>query len=177
MKSGLFSLALLFTLAACQVETPNGDIPLEYVESAKAYTGKYKGVIEKTAGELELKIDEYNRPSLTFKAEDGKTEILGKECNSEISELTAVFPKKKKNKVWLESISFGFEPGKCRHIEGRRVILEFKFKNSLPIGLKAYILKNSYQTEHCTPSSSDSGIDNCSTTTHYEYIKGSFLKQ
>lgn len=174
MKLTIVSLISLLLLTACEVATPDGDIPAQYVALAQDYTGVYQGKFEKTEGTLDLRIDSYNRPILKFTAIDGNSDIIGKDCQSVIGDLVSVYPRKKKGKVWLASATFAFNPSRCRSIEGRSITVAFSHKEGQPVALTASIVKYSREWESCSGSGEDRS---CSSHTDYTYLSGKFSKQ
>jgi hypothetical protein len=116
----IVGILLMVGLTACEaVDTPDGKIPSQYLNAAKALVGTYQGQFNHAASELSLKLDG-DTPVLTYTDARGH-DLLGPDCGSLIGKMTKLGISIDEK---VGSAIFEFNPGKCT-IEGRVVDLDF----------------------------------------------------
>lgn len=145
MKNILITLSLLVMACACnRVSTPDGQIPAEYIEVAKNYTGTFSGNFEGTPGKLIISL-EGTRAIARFEAASGDTDILGRGCASSINQLLAINPAKKDNQIRVNGAEFAFNPGSC-YVANRVLYVSFKHTGSNPREAKVSVIEG-YETQ------------------------------
>lgn len=128
------ALALFpFALLACEVQTPGGVIPGEYLEQAKAVTGDYIGKMENSgSGTLSVRL-KGNKLVASY------SKSLSNECSARIGELKSIDG----GNGSVEEATFALNGGDC--LAASHVFLK-------PLDAKTIrvrVLKSTYTTTHC----------------------------
>ncbi|MFL5812298.1 MAG: hypothetical protein ACJ763_01875 [Bdellovibrionia bacterium] len=167
LNHAVVSLFLVLGLSACKtVETPDGKIPAEYLETAKTLAGTYKGEFNRVSGEISLAFDGAT-PVVTYTDASGH-DLLGPGCGSEIGTLTQIDVSMDEK---LGEAVFAFSPGKCQ-IEGRSVYLGIKQKSD---GILVYVkIIKGHRMEH-TPGDTSCNMDGHGQM-HCVHFPGSWVK-
>ena len=181
MKRILVSILALMTvgLTGCDntVEMPNGQVPAQYLDKAKALEGTYKGKFLNHRGTLTVKF-EGNKPVLTFD-DGGANDLLDRRCHSRIGDLYAVRVGGKRNDPKLKTAYFSFDPGQC-NIRGRTVNLDIKDLGGGHIRLDVAILGNQIPEQVCeyvpSPNPNVPPSQNCHLEWRDEWYAGRFSK-
>lgn len=139
------------------------------------YIGRYYGKIDKRVGTLIIE-KSGNSFAISFKGDDGTTDILGENCKSMLGQMVHLDIDNKENKLQIDSADFAFSPGNCAdRSKAKTLYVDFKHKDGKLVGLRASILIGSREVPgNCTNAE---GRDYCSPlTTQYEFMSGQFFR-
>ncbi|MEM7645484.1 MAG: hypothetical protein AAF203_01130 [Pseudomonadota bacterium] len=127
MKNGiLLTILIAVGLLGCkEVKVENGEVPEKYLDQVDPYLGVYSGQFNGLKGDLEISMDG-QKALLKFTDFNGKSDILGQNCQSEIGLLKAFQAKKIDDDQYeLRGARFEFFSNYC-FLEGREIRLSFK---------------------------------------------------
>jgi len=189
---GILSL-LSLVLVSCRVETPNGQVPSDYLNQAKTVVGDYKGSMQGgQSGTLSVRL------SGTKVVVSFSSKLLS--CGGSIGTLQAIDA----DNSGVQAAYLGLSKASC--VEGQELIL------SPSAGMKSFtaqVVKESHDVQTCPSDSQvmdchsqamhesdncsqDSGnysqciqqanddydsCSDCSTQTEYTYITGTFVRK
>jgi hypothetical protein len=173
MKSRAWSfVAFLMLFSGCMVSVKDGIIPAKYLDSARPYTGTFRGLVDGVAEELDLSIDANNRVLLSVADSSGQ---LVPGCQSEIRNLESIDADVKK--LELKALDFDFSSQHCG-IQGMDLELDFHGPDqiSLSIVKRSHRVCTQYPPHPCGPRGHwCPGSVSCSTVVD-EWIKGTFAR-
>lgn len=135
MKFGFRFAFLLcpFALLACEVQTPGGVIPDDYLDQAKAVTGDYRGSMDSAgSGTLSVRLKGKKLVASYSKS-------LLSQCSAKIGELQNIDA----GNGSVDQATFAMTGGDC--VSGSHVFLKPVNANSI----RVQILKNTYTTRDC----------------------------
>lgn len=169
----LFVNLFLLTLLGCKsVEIKGGHIPQEYLQQASEFEGTYEGFFNNKNAEIKLYI-QGDQPRLLYSDADG-TDIIRMQCHSHIGLLKTIFFENRNGSDSLERLEFEFDPGNCKNIQGRRLILRYISQNKFEVR----ILSHSELEDECDPRFPPPREgDNCGRIEVSKYLEGKFVKR
>lgn len=142
-------LFIIAGLIGCkEINIQDGHIPQQYLADAEILTGKYHGTLNGRNAEIDIYI-EGDRPLLQYNDSLGM-DILSSNCSSKIGLLKKIQALQNNEKVYIDEVLFGFDPGQCAKVVGNEVILKFIEKNKIKMSIHQYD-ERIYQ---CTPGRS-----------------------
>src|SRR5438552_2932721 len=108
-KALSFFVVSMLLFSGCLVSVKDGILPAKYVDSARPYSGTFRGQVEGFSEELDLSIDANNRVGLTIADASG---ILVPGCRASlIGNLDMIDADVKK--LELKELMFGFSSTNC----------------------------------------------------------------
>jgi hypothetical protein len=146
------------------IDIKNGSLPDAYLPQTKKYEGIYRGLFESNPSQIELRI-QGNIPQIIYTDNDGH-EILDQSCHSKIGQLQKLILTDEKNKFLNSQAYFAFDPGNCKNIRGRELILSFISEKSFTLE----ILNETRQTLLCRPHGG------CHSTYRNIYFYGNYSR-
>lgn len=151
LRLSALGFAVLAFTACKEIKVENGEVPDQYRDAAKAYTGVYKGKMDGDAGQVTVALSG-RKVVVTYKDAEG-TDILEPACKSQIGLLTKVKASKDGKTYKLDQATFAFEPNNCwPSVDGRELTLDFKKKESkgvTQIQMSASILLRQEWQQNC----------------------------
>jgi hypothetical protein len=177
MKALSLLLISVLALAGCKtIEIENGQIPAEYLETAKQFEGTYSGSFLGKSGSITLALNG-DKPTLSYQDKDGN-DLLGTNCNSQINNLMWIKGKEKNDTPVLQGAAFALDAGNCRlNVQGKEVVLAFSNQYQT---IKVYVLEETRWERKCRwePGNPpyNSGREVCEYNQAPIYLTGKFNK-
>ncbi len=132
-------VGLMAVLSGCDVDTPNGQIPTDYLTQAKAFSGQYRGSMQGGGkGVLTIAL-RGTQISASFRGED----ILGRGCRTQLGLLQRVHAEGSGASARLTSAIFSLSSN-CA--EGSQLTLSLKSDGK---SYSARVVKSSETTKSC----------------------------
>jgi hypothetical protein len=164
MKASIIYFFILLVLSSCKyIEVKDGHISKEFLPSTKKYSGIYHGTFETKSSQIEIRFNG-DAPELIYTDKFGH-EILDEKCHSKIGKLNRLALLDEKNRIFSSQAVFEFDPGACKEIQGRELILTLKDENRFILEIYEETVPESYCNQN-----------GCYENRKFTYLKGSFSR-